>query len=484
MVTKTVLCDADISIRPFYVYIYIYPCPLLLKCIPGYIDTHLITDIVCNATMVKNITIVSGPAKDKEWILTEISKKVGVMQWHEVDLRTILKKDHSATIGHKEDYRVERTQQVVIGQEGFPELVNDCVKFADTVEHVWLNCNTGWHRASVTGKVLESQLNSLVDIDAERMYNTMHIMFHECTSSKMWHEKIGDVVAWLTAPWMIETEYNGTRRSLFGYAASMRKANSAHNWNVMFETISSCYRRGDTRDSFTEMDSSSTPWDHDSVMQRNEQSSTRANSVVSSSASSANAPSFTMPPKPPPAATQPSAKAAVSSRQPHDCAKGGPCQPPTAPSARAYAEQGRGDRACEEHPSHHERDPSSESDEAYANRMCADQYWQEQDYGSAEGEQEPDWATFERDPRVWWEILDWWHIDHDARAQLFSLAQHSDKGHEEANELIGKLLKKKADKTEFRSNASAFIYSSVLYARAHIAKGGGDDRPSKRARSR
>ena len=154
---------------------------------------------------------------------------------------------------------------------------------------------------------------------------------------------------------------------------------------------------------------------------------------------------------------------------------GGPCQPPTAPSARAYAEQGWGDRAWEEHPSQHERDQSPESDEAYANRMSAEEY---------QSEQKPDWATFERDPNVWWEILDWWLIDHDARAQLFSLAQHSDKGHEEANQLIGKLLQKKADKTEFKSNASAFIYSSVLYARAHIAKGGDDDRPSKRGRSR
>ena len=445
---------------------------MLLKCIPGYIDNRLITDIVCNATMVKNITIVSGPAKDKEWILSEIAKKVGEIEWHQVDLREFLKKDHSTTIGHREDYRFERTQQVVIGQEGFPDLIVECVQEADTVEHVWLNCNTGWHRASVTGKVLESQLNSLVDKDADRKYNTMHIMFHECTSSKMWHEKIDDVVTWLTSPWPIETEYNGSRRSLFGYTASMRKGAAAHNWNVMFEAISSCYNRGDTRDSFTEMDSSG---EHNSCynqgdtrsMQRNEPSSTRANSVRSSSASSAHAPSHTMPPKPP--------SAVVQMQQPHDCAMGGPCQPPTAPSSRAYAEQGRGDQAWEEHTSQHERDQSPESDEAYANRMSAEQY---------QGEQKPDWATFERDPNVWWEILDWWHIDHDARAQLFSLAQHSDKGREEANELIGKLLKKKADKTEFKSNASAFIYSSVLYARAHIAKGGGDDRPSKRGRSR
>ena len=162
---------------------------------------------------------------------------------------------------------------------------------------------------------------------------------------------------------------------------------------------------------------------------------------------------------------------------------GGPCQPPTAPSSRAYAEQGRGDQAWEEHTSQHERDQSPESDEAYANRMSAEQYQGEQTCYQQQY-QKPDWATFERHPNVWWEILDWWHIDQDARAQLFSLAQHSDKGREEANELIGKLLKKKADKTEFKSNASAFIYSSVLYARAHIAKGGGDDRPSKRGRSR
>jgi hypothetical protein len=42
---KDMLCDPDISTRPFYVTIYIYPCPLLLKGIPVYSDSRLV-DIV------------------------------------------------------------------------------------------------------------------------------------------------------------------------------------------------------------------------------------------------------------------------------------------------------------------------------------------------------------------------------------------------------------------------------------------------------
>ena len=76
----------------------------------------------------------------------------------------------------------------------------------------------------------------------------------------------------------------------------------------------------------------------------------------------------------------------------------------------------------------------------------------------------PDWATFDRDVEKWWELLDYYDVDEPGRASLFALAQHSDKGYEAANDLIGKLVKKWADNVAVR-NPSGFIHSSVLNAR-------------------
>ena len=77
------------------------------------------------------------------------------------------------------------------------------------------------------------------------------------------------------------------------------------------------------------------------------------------------------------------------------------------------------------------------------------------------------WETFSRDASVWVDVLSDAGVDKVARQELFLLAQHSDAGFGEANSIIGKLLKKAADR-DLPRNASAFVHSCVCKARGDI----------------
>ena len=79
-------------------------------------------------------------------------------------------------------------------------------------------------------------------------------------------------------------------------------------------------------------------------------------------------------------------------------------------------------------------------------------------------EQLPDWATFEKSPRVWWELLDQLGCDRLSRRSLFCLAQFSDDGYEAANSALSKLVKKQADNEDI-SNASALLHTLCKNAR-------------------
>jgi hypothetical protein len=376
--------------------------------------------------MVKNITIVTGGLHHRDWFMREMAT-VHHDDFEVIDIRRLLQKDPSTSIGHKQDFVYEQTQVVVIGQDGFPDLIKGVIDTAarplHSSEHFFLHCRTGYHRASVTGKMLESQLNSLADADDNRLFNTICVQFHDCGTTKEYNSKLSNVVDWLDNPWEIESEYNGLKDSLFGYRASMTTGGSARNWNTMYDIIGADYVRiGKKTVTFNP-----------------------------SLRTSASASSFIMPPPP---STPPPSHAMPTPPPPPvvlSChAKAKPPQPPEPPSQAAYDE-------------HDDR------------QWQREQHWQQH-------EQLPDWATFERDVGVWWSIFDHWQIDDTARQSLFALAQHSDQGYEAANELVGKLVKKKNGNATFTTSASAFVFSSVLNARHDINPCGEGGRASKRGR--
>ena len=407
----------------------------------------------------KDITIITGSAECKPWFLNHIKVKFPDVNFVEFDLRGRLKKDPATSVGWKEDWQYDRTQTCVIGQEGFTETIGELVDTCENEANLWINCHTGYHRASVTGKVLESQLNSLVDDDGNRLYNAILFMTHACDGRKVYAEKFQDITDWISGPWDIESEFNGLKDSMFGYRTSMSKAAAARNWNSMYEAISAKHNRGAcvrnvlTRESWL------------------------PNSSVASS--SAALPSHIMPPKPPPATKgivktpkcgPPRRPAPLPATPQHV-----PPAPPSPAQVLRSLPRAEWEKQMEEQEKrledqwpgvkkeHDEADTEHEHDES--NEESGD----DQTWGKWDGENLPDWATIKPNVRAWWSILDYWHIDDNARESLFALSQHSDQGYQAANELIGKLLKKKADNQTFNTSASAFIHSCVLNARNRIS---------------
>lgn len=80
----------------------------------------------------------------------------------------------------------------------------------------------------------------------------------------------------------------------------------------------------------------------------------------------------------------------------------------------------------------------------------------------------PAWMTFDRDVRVWMELLKAFNVDDTSQMELFLLSQHSDQGFQEANAIISKLLKKRADGSHL-DNSSGFVHACVKNARAHLS---------------
>ena len=80
------------------------------------------------------------------------------------------------------------------------------------------------------------------------------------------------------------------------------------------------------------------------------------------------------------------------------------------------------------------------------------------------GTHQPDFATFNKDPEAWRQLLSSMGIDDTAMADLFALANHS-AGYDLALSLIHKVLKNKSGPRDSHyRNISGFIVSSVKRA--------------------
>ena len=384
----------------------------MFKCIPGYIVSRIRYRAFNAVAMVKNVTIVTGGVETMQWFKEDM--KFCPHHFDYFDLRDLVQ-DPSTSVGHllKSDWQYEETQVAVIAQPGFPDCIKGIIDSVHQSQYIFLYCYTGYQRGSVTGKMLESQLNSLIDIDGNRIFNSICFMFHECHTTKEYRLKLSNVVDWVDNPWEIEGEYNGLKDSLFGYRSAMTTGASARNWDVMHDIINAEYMRiGKKNVTFN-------PFVHTSA--------STSSFIMPPPPSTPPRPSHIMPPRPPPPVDVQSNASSVK-----------PPAPPKPPSAAAYEAQ--------------------------------------------QQEQLPAWATLERDVRLWWSLFDYWSIDDDARESLFSLAEQSDEGYKAANELVGKLLKKKNDSSIFNTSASAFVYSSVSKARQTINTVGEGERASKQCR--
>jgi hypothetical protein len=132
-----------------------------------------------------------------------------------------------------------------------------------------------------------------------------------------------------------------------------------------------------------------------------------------------------------------------------------------------------GDREeIEPSPTLSEPAPASSSAKARDADWGASAYWKSKSWKSRDSKRSsdgewsnrPDWATAEQDCKRWWEVLASYKVDITATQELFLLAQHSSHGHQAANAIIGKILKKASD-GEWMNNISAFTHACVKRAR-------------------
>ena len=135
-------------------------------------------------------------------------------KFHIMDVRKRMQKNPDTSVNHNENGMFEKTQCVVMMQDGFVDVMKDIIEFAfdslhahvhgDYVPPLAIGCTQGIHRVDVTGRMSESVLNSLKTPSGDRIFNVM--TFHTSTvkafevfamidSAERWHES-----PWTTAP--------------------------------------------------------------------------------------------------------------------------------------------------------------------------------------------------------------------------------------------------------------------------------------------
>ena len=78
-----------------------------------------------------------------------------------------------------------------------------------------------------------------------------------------------------------------------------------------------------------------------------------------------------------------------------------------------------------------------------------------------------EWATTDKNIKVWWGVFDDFGVDLAARKSLFALSQHSDDGYRAANHIIHVMLKR-ANDHHWCDNPSAYVHSTVKSARHEL----------------
>ena len=173
---------------------------------------------------VKSVSVVTGGESEARWFADAHPG------WEILDLRAYLKKNPNESVAHKVDYKDSHTQAIVIGQSGFPEVMETLLEMCNRGStKIMIHCTSGWHRASVVGKTLESMGNTIVDPDGNRVFNIQTFCLHSCCNNRMYASTAKNAVDWANAPWeLMPAPY---KESIVGYTACKQSQASSRNWN-------------------------------------------------------------------------------------------------------------------------------------------------------------------------------------------------------------------------------------------------------------
>jgi hypothetical protein len=365
------------------------------------------------------LSIVTGALADVEKFFAHVGP-IEAATWHVVNLCEILHKDPGTVVGHKEDCSHPRTQQVVMSQAGFPDLIEFGLRAASGLEpDAGLNgvdgsnkmlfaCRSGWHRASTVGKTMESYGNKITDAEGERRFNCMTFPLHKAHGVRDFNSVADRAVKWAESPWTY-VEHTGENESdVFGFEACQSHPQACACWKDLYNRVSDGWDRTDHAAAASIVDVARV-------------SDGRTGGSRSSG------------PVAPPWRMQPTNKAHPPIGAPQHILAQLPATPPSSPPPVP----GVADAV---------HDDVDDIDDGANDRLL------------------PEWATTDNDVEVWWQSFDRWGVDTNARKALYSLAQYSGTGYMKANAIVGKLIKKDTD-ADLPRNTSAFVHASVMHAR-------------------
>ena len=404
------------------------------------------------------VSIVTCGVTDAYWWLRNVSDPD---EWHVVDLRGLLT-DPAHELEWQEDFRFERTVRVVVGQQNFPEVIASIVKVVNGTSDVHQNqtnkvlvhCQTGWHMASVSGKILESTLNSIL-VHGQRAFNAQQFAIHDILNNSEYECRLKDAEEWSRSSWEVMKVVD-KREDLWGYAACMGSRASGTQFSHLVGLIDEMFGRFNPEIEGRREE----PLQHPCVEGRVPE---QGNASLQHPGTKGQVPeqrSASLQPLQPPdivGQVPTLRKATLQPRPPSVPPPSVSVVPPPPPPAPR-----RNGRSM---PSSHSADMADEV------KSPAD----EPEHAR------PEWATFDNDVKVWWELLDFFEVDEPARQSLFALAQYGEEGYYHANTLVSKMIKKRGDGRGF-DNSSGFIHSSVLNARHSMASNYADVKPRKRRR--
>jgi len=350
-------------------------------------------------------------------------------------------------VGHKEDGTHFTTQQAVMSQNNFAQVVIDLVDnwlkgigegYANILQAVY--CWQGYHRASVASMMAAEVGNSLRTQDGERILNVQHWSLVSAYGWADANQRLAAGIRWGT---------EGAWNNIVMPAADI--------WSDDFYGAAACRANPDCFDNMQKIRDHFQAYNHPPAPQPS--LSTVGPSTTPASASTVG---------PSSAPATPATEAAAASEQ--QAAKGGiiqpstklspsqPAMPPPPPILRPTAKAG---------PPHDDRDRQNtatydDRDRQKKRPRDADVWerWERDD-----DHREP-WAKPGATPHDWTDVLIEKGVDRKARQELFNLSQHSELGWMAANDLIYKLLTK--DRQEFRSSPSAFVHVCTRNARERI----------------
>ena len=173
-----------------------------------------------------------------------------------LDLTKILT-DPKMNLGHKENGRYPSTCRAIYAQaadkpdhqnpviEVLSEILDRIIEKGFKVVPVF--CNSSFHRADTSCRIVQDMLNSIVDEHGQQIYNCLHISFSEATGLNTVTEMIHSGNEWLKKPFGQPFEGPTENRYRYGYDFCRGLSTPWKGWYAVWSWFDTQYLSTATR---------------------------------------------------------------------------------------------------------------------------------------------------------------------------------------------------------------------------------------------